>query len=88
MDSFEELMQVQRQMASRIVQESETDRKLQMMDIINDLVTDKNKKIQTEKVILEAQAEGMSESVAIQVIEELIDLGFLIEVSQGFLKRG
>lgn len=88
MDSFEELMRVQRQMASRIMQESETDSKLQMMDIINNLVTDKNKKIQTEKVILEAQVEGMSEETAIRVIEELIDLGLLEEPSEGFIKRG
>lgn len=86
MEDFEELMRIQRQMAGRIVQESETDKKLKMMDVINNLVTARNKKVQIEQVILEAQLEGIAEDDAIGLIDDLADLGF-IESEDGFVKR-
>lgn len=87
MEDFEELMRVQRQMASRIVQESDTDRKLKMMDLINALVTDRNRKVQTEKVIIEAAAEGIPEQECLRLIDDLLDLGMITQPEEGFLKR-
>lgn len=88
MEDFEELLRIQRSMAGRIIQESDTDRKLQMMDIINVLVTQRNKRIQVEQIIVEANHNGFSEEEALRVIDELLDLGFLKQSEQGFIQRG
>lgn len=88
MEDFDELLRIQRQMASRVAQESDTDRKLQLMDVINGLVTDKNKKVQVAQVVIEAGLEGIPEEECERLIDELLDLGFLSQPEEGFLKRG
>ena len=87
MDSFDELMNLQRQMASRIVQESDDDLKLNIMDIVNEFAGTHNKKVQIEQVIIEANIQGIQESSCVQVIEDLIDIGFLVRQEDGFVKR-
>jgi DNA replicative helicase MCM subunit Mcm2 (Cdc46/Mcm family) len=59
---FDDLMKIQRMMLSKVADESATESKLKLMDIINELVGNKNKRVQKESVILEAQSEGMMES--------------------------
>jgi len=88
MDDFEELLRIQRQMAARVAQESDTDRKISLMDIINDLVTDKNKKVQVEQVLHEATAQGIPEDECLALIDELLDMGMISQPEEGFLKRG
>ena len=87
MNNFDELMKIQQQMAGRIMQENETDRKLELMDIINSLTTVRRPKIQVELVIIEAQNHGMTEEQAITTIDELLDFGFITQPEEGFLKR-
>ncbi|KYK24694.1 hypothetical protein AYK26_06495 [Euryarchaeota archaeon SM23-78] len=84
---FEELMRIQRMMARRVASESETDSKIKLMDIINELVTDKNKKVHKEAVLLEAQAQGMSEAEVDRVIRSLKDDHMIIEPEEGFIRR-
>lgn len=87
MDNFDELLKIQRQMAGMIVQESDTDRKLNVMDIVNELTTMKNKKIQVEQVLIEAQQQGIQEEDALRTIDELLDLGLIAQPEVGFLQR-
>lgn len=84
---FEDLMRIQRLMASRIASESETDSKIKLMSIINDMVTDKNKKISKEALLVEAEAQGMTEAEVDRVIKALKDDHFIIESEEGFIKR-
>ena len=84
---FEDLMRIQRMMASRIASETETESKIKLMSIINDLVTDKNKKIHKEAMLVEAEAQGMTEAEVTRVLKSLKDDHFIIEPTEGFIKR-
>lgn len=87
MDNFDELMDLQRQMAGRIVQESNDDFKLKMMDIVNEFAGNANKKVQVEQVIIEAGIQGVQEEDCIRGIDDLVDIGFLTRPEDGFVKR-
>jgi len=88
MDSFDELMNLQRQMARRIVEESNDDLKLKVMDIVNEFAGNANKKVQIEQVIVEASIQGIQENNCIKVLDDLVDIGFLVRPEDGFVKRG
>ena len=88
MENFDELMELQRQMAGRIVQESNDDLKLKMMDIVNDLAGNSNKKVHVESIIVEAGIQGIQEESCVRVLDDLVDIGFLTRPEDGFVKRG
>lgn len=81
-------MNLQRQMAGRIVQESDDDLKLKLMDVVSDLSGATGEQVQVESVIVEAGAQGIQEDDCLRVLEELVDLGFLTRPEDGFVKRG
>ncbi|MBU1198633.1 MAG: hypothetical protein KKF46_04350 [Nanoarchaeota archaeon] len=84
---FEELMRIQRMTLRTVTNESETDDKIKLMNIINDLVTDKNKKIQKESILLEAQVEGMAETEIERILGLLKSDRFIREIEDGFIIR-
>ncbi|HHE36240.1 MAG TPA: hypothetical protein ENL16_00310 [Candidatus Woesearchaeota archaeon] len=84
---FEELMRIQRLMASRVASETETESKIKLMSIINDLVTDKNKKVHKEAVIVEAQAQGMTEAEIERLLGTLKEDHMIEEPEPGFIRR-
>lgn len=86
-DDFQDLLRVQRMMAAKIIQESSVDNKLKLLDLINKLVTDRNRKVQVEVIIYEAQNEGFTDREAFRLIEELIDDGFIMQPEHGYVKR-
>jgi DNA replicative helicase MCM subunit Mcm2 (Cdc46/Mcm family) len=86
-EEFQDLLRQQRFLAQSIVQESSMDSKIKLMDIINGLVTNKNKKIHIESVIVEAVNEGMSEREALTMIDELKKDHLVYETTPGFLQR-
>lgn len=63
------------------------DSKIKLMDIINNLVTNKNKKIHTEAVVVEAVNEGMTEKEVLALIDELKRDHLVYETTPGFLQR-
>lgn len=83
---FEDLMRIQRLMARRVANETETESKIKLMEIINDLVTDKNKKVQKEAVIVEATVRGMTEAEADRILASLKDDHIIEEPRPGFIK--
>lgn len=83
---FDELMRLQRQMASSIVNDFEIDNKVKILNIIEE-VAGKKKKVQTEKILQEAEAQGMLESDAISIIDKLIKEGMVFEPQPGYLQR-
>lgn len=86
-EDFQALLQQQRILAANIVQESSTDNKIKLLDIINDMVTTKNKKIQKESVIIEAVNNGFTEKEAYDMISELKKDHVVYETSPGYLQR-
>ena len=84
---FEELMRIQRLMARRVASETETESKIKLMSIINDLVTDKNKKVHKEAVLVEAQAQGMTEAEVERVLTTLKNDHMIEEPEPGFIRR-
>ncbi|MBN2142299.1 hypothetical protein JW711_03125 [Candidatus Woesearchaeota archaeon] len=85
--SFEEIMRQQNMMLRSVAQESETDNKIKILDIVNNLVGAKNKKIQKEAVLIEAQGEGMLADESERILDGLIDDRVLEEPEPGFVKR-
>ena len=73
--------------AMRIVQETSVDNKIKLLDIINGLVTDKNKKIQIEQVVIEAVNEGFTEHEVYDLIDQLKQDHLIYETAPGFLQR-
>jgi DNA replicative helicase MCM subunit Mcm2 (Cdc46/Mcm family) len=84
---FDDLMRRQNMMLRSVADESETDSKIKLMDIINDLVTDRNKKVQREAVILEAETQGMDEAEVQRILAQLKADHMIIEPEIGFIKR-
>ncbi len=84
---FNELLRIQRMVAMRIVQETSVDNKIKLLDIINGLVTDKNKKIQIEQVVIEAVNEGFTEHEVYDLIDQLKQDHLIYETAPGFLQR-
>lgn len=86
-NEFNELLKIQRMMASKIIQESTVDNKIKLLNLINRLVSDRNKKVQKAIVIYEAQSEGFSDEETEEIIDELIRDDMILEPEQGYLKR-
>jgi DNA replicative helicase MCM subunit Mcm2 (Cdc46/Mcm family) len=84
---FEDLMRQQNMMMRAVANESETDSKIKMLDIINSLVTDRNRKVQKELILIQAENEGMSASEAERVLQVLIEDNIIIEPERGYIKR-
>jgi len=84
---FDDLMRRQNMMLRSVADESETDSEIKLMSIINDLVTDRNKKVQKEAVIIEAEMQGMGESEVERVITILKADHMILEPEPGYLKR-
>lgn len=86
-EDFQALLKQQRMLAASIVQESGTDSKIRLLDIINELVTPKNRKIQMESVIIEAVNQGFTERETFDMIDELKKDHLVYETEPGFLQR-
>lgn len=86
-NDFNDLLRIQRMMASRIIQETTVDNKIKLLDLVNKLVTDRNRKVQKETIIYEAGAEGFSEDETLRLLDELISDNMLTEPEAGYVKR-
>lgn len=83
---FDDVMKLQRQMASSVVNDFELDSKIKILTIFDELVGKKSK-IQTEKLIIEAENRGMSEKEIINTIDKLKKDGMLSEPQPGYLQK-
>ena len=82
---FDELLRIQRQIASALTRETETDAKIELLTIIGSLTTGKKKRIPKEAIILEAGTHGLTETQVIDLLEELKKEGIIQEVEEGFI---
>ncbi len=87
-NEFNELLKIQRMMAARIIQESTVDRKIEFVQIVNQLVPGKNKKILTETLRHEARLEGFADNEIDKFIEELINEKIITQSEDGYIRLG
>jgi hypothetical protein len=86
-NDFEDMIRQQNIMFRSVAQENETDLKIKLMDIINSMVTDRNRKVQRAALLFQAQQEGLSESEADRVLDLLIEDNMVITPEPGYVKR-
>jgi len=84
-EEFDELMRVQRNMATRLRSENELDRKVKLLSVIQGLNADKKGRILTEQIVVEARDQGFSESEVDALLDELERDGYLQRVEMGIM---
>lgn len=87
LEDVEEIMNLHRKMASRVVQENEMELQLKLLEIINSLVPNAQKQIQKAKILTVAEMEGITYDQATRLLKTLEDLGYIRQVSPGYFKR-
>jgi DNA replicative helicase MCM subunit Mcm2 (Cdc46/Mcm family) len=83
---FDEVMRLQKQLASSMMNDFELDSKIKILTIFDE-VAGLKKKVQTEKLLVEAEHQGMSEVEILSVIEKLKKDGLLFEPQPGYLQK-
>ncbi len=83
-ESFDEIMDLQRKLASRVVQENEMDLQLKLLDIMNSVVKDKNKQVSAAQILTVAHLEGIDEDQASRILRTLEDMGYVRRVGNSY----
>ena len=86
-NDFEDLMRQQNMMFRSVAMENEQDNKIKLIGIINNLVSDRNRKVQRAIIIHEAEAEGMGYEEVDRLLDELIRDNIIMAPERGYLKR-
>lgn len=85
-NDFNDLLKIQRMMASKIMEETTVDSKIKLMDIIREMAGTKNKKLQVEEVIIEANIHGFQENETLQILEQLLTDKYITMPEEGYIK--
>lgn len=80
---YEELQRIQNFMAKKLAEETEFDKKIIVLKVIQSMLTSK-KRVSIEEIIVECSLEGVSETEAYALIEEMKKEG-IIESKGGFI---
>ena len=83
---FDEVIKLQKQLASSMVDDFELDSKIKILTLLDEIVG-KKKKVQTEKMLIEAENQGMSEMEVMATIEKLKKDGLIFEPQPGYLQK-
>ena len=84
---FEKLMEYQNMLQNRLRTEQQTDRKIEMLTIINQLTFGPKNIVQKEQIIVEALSRGFTEGDVHDLIDRLIEDNIIFESSPGFIKK-
>jgi predicted transcriptional regulator of viral defense system len=87
LEDVEEIMNLQRKLASRVVQENEMELQLRLLEIINNLPLNANKQVQKAKILTVAEMEGISYDDATRALKTLEDMGYIRQISPGYYRR-
>ena len=85
-EDFDDVVRLQKQMASSMLDEMELDSKIKVLTIFDEVVGSK-KKVQTEKLLIESENRGLSELEVTSIIEKLKRDGMLFEPQPGYLQK-
>ncbi|MGV8141895.1 MAG: hypothetical protein ACP5NW_05635 [Candidatus Woesearchaeota archaeon] len=83
---FDDVVRLQKQLTSSMLDDFELDSKIKILTIFDELVGGK-KKVQTEKLMIEAEHRGMSEYEIATVIGKLKRDGLIFEPQPGYLQK-
>jgi len=83
---FDDVMRLQKQLATSMMDDFELDSKIKVLTIFDEIAGTK-KKVQTEKLMIEAESHGMGEFEISSVIEKLKRDGLLFEPQPGYLQK-
>jgi DNA replicative helicase MCM subunit Mcm2 (Cdc46/Mcm family) len=83
---FDDVMRLQKQLQSSMIDEFELDSKIKILTIFDEVATGK-KKVQTEKLLVEAENQGLSELEIMSTIEKLKKDGLIFEPQPGYLQK-
>ena len=84
-DDFNEVVRIQRMMAERIVEERRIDHKVDILNLIQQLLEGK-KRVAIEALILEAHNQGLQEGEVTRLLDELVN-DHLIKTQEGFITQ-
>jgi predicted transcriptional regulator of viral defense system len=87
LDNPDEIMELQRKLAGRVVQESEMEFQMRILEIIQSLVPNASKQIQKAKILTVAEMEGIDADECARILKKLEDFGYIKQVSPGYYKR-
>jgi len=83
---FDDVVRLQNQLNASMLDDFELDSKIKILTLFDELVGSK-KKIQTEKLMIEAEHHGMGELEVSSIIEKLKRDGLLFEPQPGYLQK-
>ena len=83
---FDDVMRLQKQLTSSMIDDFELDSKIKLLTIFDEVVGSK-KKVQTEKLLIEAENQGMSELEVMSTVEKLKKDALLYEPQPGYLQK-
>lgn len=84
-NNFEDLLRHQRMMASKIIDETSMDSKIQLYNLITDMLKGKIKKVHINQIMFEAQQIGMLEEDVLRLMDELAHDSLIKRLDEGFI---
>lgn len=87
LENVDEIMSLQRKLASRVVQEQEMDLQLRLLEIVQSLQPNANKQLQKAKILTVAEMEGIGYDDAIRALKSLEGMGYIKETTPGYFKK-
>ena len=72
MDSFSSITDIQRNIATRLQSDMSMDKTIELLTVIQGMITDKFGRIDKETIIVEAQFAGISQEEATNLLQNLI----------------
>ena len=72
---------------SRLRNEQQTDRKIELLSIINQLTSGPKNMVQVEQILVEARSQGYSNDEIHELLDKLIEENIIFESSPGFIKK-
>ncbi|MBU0756438.1 MAG: hypothetical protein KKF44_00095 [Nanoarchaeota archaeon] len=87
MDDFQKLMDYQNMLSKSLAKEQAIDKKVDLLNIINQLTAGPNNLVQKEHILLEAEQHGFSEDEIEMILIALIKDNIIFESSPGFIKK-
>lgn len=82
---FDNLYDIQKNMASRLAREVEFDRSIELMSIIQSLVPDKDGKIPIDAIVVEGRYNNFSEEEVLKILTDL-KRNMTIKLTDGYVK--
>ena len=85
-DNFDDLLNIQRNIERKAKEEVETDRTIELMNLINSLVPD-DKMVQLEHIYIAASQKGFTEKQVNEVLRKYIHEKIMYQPRVGYIQR-